>query len=257
MLLTIDIGNTNITIGAYAHDKLCFVSRLATDKERTQDQYAIELANAFTLYQVQHGAFTGAIISSVVPELTASIAKAVTNITDCEPKILGPQLQTGLEILTDTPTQVGSDLIAGAVAAAALYPLPCLVIDLGTATKISALDENGAFRGCAIAPGVMISIKALSSRTSQLPSISLDVPRRAIGKNTVDSMQAGVVFGTAAMLDGLCDKMEAELHRPVQTVVATGGLSQDIIKSCKRKILHNGELLLFGLKLIYDKTCRQ
>jgi len=254
LLLTIDIGNTNISIGAYEGESLRFVSRLATDRSRTPDQYAIELVDVFALYSVEHGAFEGAILSSVVPELTAAVTRAVSHVTGCTPLILGPDLKTGLNILTDSPAQVGADLVAGAAAAGDLYPLPCLVIDLGTATKISALNEHGAFCGCAIAPGVSISLEALSAKTSQLPSISLERPRCVIGKNTVDSMQAGVVFGTAAMLDGLCDKMEAELGRPVRSIVATGGLSSDIIKSCTRTILHNAELILYGLKLIYDKN---
>lgn len=257
MLLTVDIGNTNVTIGAYAGETLVFVARLATDLERTQDQYAIELADMLSLYKVDKSGISGAIISSVVPVLTAALTQAVRFLTGCMPLVLSAELTTGLQVCVDNPAQVGADLIAGAVAAKTLYPLPCLAIDLGTATKISALDAGGAFCGCAIAPGIQISLEALARRTSQLPRISLDVPRYAIGKNTVDSMQSGVVYGTAAMLDGLCERMEAELGMAVKSVVATGGLSAEIIKSCKRKIIHNGELLLFGLKLIYAQNVCQ
>ncbi len=258
MLLTIDIGNTNVTLGAYAKDSdvPAFVARLATDRARTQDQYAIELLDVFALNGQKPEQFTGAALSSVVPELTMQLSLAVEKLLGCKPLILGPGVKTGLNILTDNPAQVGADLVSGAVAAAALYELPCLVIDLGTATKISVIDQNGAFCGCAIAPGVSISLEALSKRTSQLPSIPLDSPNSAIGKNTLDSMQSGVVFGTASMLDGLCDRMEAELSLPVKSIVATGGLSSEIIKSCKRSITANPELLLFGLKLIYEKNCK-
>lgn len=263
MLLTIDIGNTNITAGAFvASDSsdagrrgaLHFSARLATDKYRTKDQYAIELMDIFRLYGVSPKSITGSVISSVVPELTTPIANAVLQITTRAPLILGPGTKTGLNILIDNPAQVGADLVAGAVAAIDLYPLPCLVIDLGTATKISVIDKNGAFRGCSISAGIAISLDALSSRTSQLPTISLDTPEHAIGTNTIDSMRAGTVFGTAAMLDGMCSLIEEELGEKVETIVATGGLSADIIKSCKRNMIYNGELTLHGLRSIYNRN---
>ena len=132
--------------------------------------------------------------------------------------------------------------------------MPCLVLDLGTATKISVLDKDGAFQGCTISPGVSISLEALSARTSQLPSISFKTPACVIGRNTVDSMQSGTVFGVSSMLDGMCDKIEAELGEPVRTVVATGGLSGDIVKSCRRNVLIDPNLVLAGLRLIYLKN---
>ena len=254
MLLTIDIGNTNITLGAFDSDNLVFVSRLATDKSRTDDQYALELKSILELYNANASDFNGCAISSVVPELTSTVANAVSKITGAVPLILGPGVKTGINILADDPSQAGAALVAASVAASNLYPLPCFVIDLGTATKINVIDENGSFCGCIIAPGVGISLEALSSRTSQLPSISLTTPKKAIGTNTIDCMQSGVVFGTAAMLDGLCDRMENELNRKVQSFVATGGLSREIIKSCNHKIIHDAELILKGLKIIYEKN---
>ncbi len=254
MLLTIDIGNTNITLGAYDDDNLVFVSRMATDKSRTDDQYAIELKSILELHNAKDLKFCGCAISSVVPELTFVMSKAAEKITGEMPLILGPGVKTGINILADDPSQAGADLVAASVAAANLYPLPCFVIDLGTATKINVVDENGSFCGCIIAPGVGISLEALSSKTSQLPSISLTTPKKAIGTNTVDCMQSGVVFGTAAMLDGLCDRMEKELGKKVQSFVATGGLSREIIKSCDHDIIHDAELILKGLKIIYEKN---
>lgn len=200
--------------------------------------------------------FTGAIISSVVPELTAEIISAVEKITSIKAMLLGPGLKTGMNILTDNPAQVGADLIAGAVAAASHYRLPCLVVDLGTATKISVIDENGSFCGCTISAGVAISLDALKNSTSQLPNISLSPPPRVIGKNTIDSMQSGTVFGTAAMIDGLCEKIENELGEKSRTIVATGGLGRDITNSCKHSIIYNGELVLEGLRLIYSKNTK-
>ena len=254
MLLVIDIGNTNITLGAYNKDELAFVSRLATDKSKTPDQYAVDFQQIFALYETPLSSFSGAAISSVVPELTGTMSEAIQKITGCKPMVLGPGIKTGMNILIDNPAQLGADLLAGCVGAAALYPLPCLVIDLGTASKISVIDKNGAFCGCTISPGIGISLDALSARTSQLPSISLKTPARAIGKNTVDSMQSGTVFGYAAMLDGLCEKLEEELGDKVMTTVATGGLAKDLVKSCKREITYNGHLILYGLKVLYEKN---
>lgn len=254
MFLAIDIGNTNITMGAYDGDKLVFVSRLATDRLKTPDQYAIEFKQIFALHNAPSQGFSGAALSSVVPELSSTMCEAIEKITGHRPMVLGPGIKTGMNILIDNPAQLGADLLAGCIGAANLYPLPCLVIDLGTASKISVIDKNGAFRGCTIAPGIGISLDALSQRTSQLPSISLKTPDHAIGTNTLDSMQSGTVFGFAAMIDGLCEKLETELNQGKMSSVATGGLAKDLIKSCKRKIAFNGELVLYGLKVLYDKN---
>ncbi len=254
MLLVIDIGNTNISLGVYNKDELVFVSRLATDKSKTPDQYAVDLKQIFALYEAQLSSFSGAAISSVVPELTGNVSEAIEKLTGCKPMVLGPGIKTGMNILIDNPAQLGADLLAGCIGASALYPLPCLVIDLGTASKISVIDKNGAFCGCTISPGIGISLDALSARTSQLPSISLKTPAKAIGKNTIDSMQSGTVFGYAAMLDGLCEKLEDELGDKVMTTVATGGLAKDLVKSCKREIIYNRELILYGLKVLYEKN---
>ena len=254
MLLAIDIGNTNITMGVYNKDELVFVTHIATDRSRTPDQYAVEFKQIFALYDMPQNSFEGAAISSVVPELSATMSKAVEKITDKKPMILGPGIKTGMNILIDNPAQLGADLLAGGVGAAALYPLPCLVIDLGTASKISVIDKNDSFCGCTISPGIGISLDALSARTSQLPNISLKTPARAIGKNTIDSMQSGTVFGYAAMIDGLCEKLEEELGEEVKTTVATGGLARDLVKSCKRDIVYNGELVLYGLKVLFEKN---
>lgn len=255
MLLTVDIGNTNITMGIYKENELLFVTRLATTRDKTSDQYAVEFKNIFSLYGV-NSTFSGAVLSSVVPELSSTVSRAILKLTGKKPLCLGPGVKTGMNILIDNPAQVGGDLVAGAVGAVDLYPMPCLVIDLGTATKICLIDENGAFRGCTIAPGVRISLEALSSRTSQLPAISLSEPPHVVGTNTVDSMQSGIVFGTAAMIDGMCDKIEEEYGKPMASVVATGGLSGVVIDSCRRPMVQNSELILHGLKVIYEKNCK-
>lgn len=254
MLLVVDVGNTNINIGAYSGDELVFVSRISTDRSKTRDQYAVELKSIFALYNADLLSFSGSIVGSVVPELTYELCEAISVLTHTEPVTLSPGIRTGLNIKTDNPAEVGADLVAGAVGALTQYEMPCLVLDLGTATKISVLDKNGAFLGCTIAPGVSISLDALSSRTSQLPSIRFKAPTCVIGKNTVDSMQSGTVFGVASMLDGMCDRIEEELSENISTVVATGGLSGDIVKCCKREVITNRNLILEGLKAIYYKN---
>ncbi len=254
MLLTIDMGNTNITLGVFDGDDILFTSRLATMRDRTKDQYAIELLNMFALYSVNVKEIDGAIISSVVPELTDAIKNAIKLVTDCDAIVLGPGVKTGLNIVTDNHTQVGADLVACSVGAISRYPLPCFIIDLGTATKILLIDEKGTFCGCTISAGVKISLDALANQTSQLPAISLKAPSKAIGTNTHDCILSGTVLGTAAMLDGLTDRMEKEFGKKIVSTIATGGLSEEIVKNCYRKITHDPNLIFIGLKTIYEKN---
>lgn len=254
MILAVDIGNTNITIGSYDNEGLIFVSRIATDRRRTEDQYAVEIHQIFHLNSTTAEGFTGAIISSVVPELTNSIKNAISKITKHTPFVVGPGLKNGLKIEVDNPGQLGADLAAAAVGAISKYPLPCLVMDLGTATKISVIDAGGVFRGVTISAGVAISLEALAMRTSQLPSISLEAPQNVIGTNTIECMQSGTVLGTACMLDGLCGRIEEELGQKAAAIVATGGYSKEISSHCRREVIYDPNLLLDGLKVIYDKN---
>lgn len=254
MILTADIGNTNITLGAFKNDKILWIARLATERQRTSDQYATELSAIMNM-KSDSASFSGAIISSVVPELTDVFKNAVKAITGCEPLIVAAGLKNGLKIATDNPKELGADLVAGAVGALNQYPLPCLVMDLGTATKISVIDGDGTFLGCTIAPGVGISLDALSQRTSQLPAIALSAPSHAIGTNTVDCIKSGTVLGNAAMLDGMASRLEKELNKPIKTVVATGGLAKEIVNCCERDIIYNKDLVLEGLWFIYKKNC--
>lgn len=254
MIIAVDIGNTNITFGCYRNDTLLFVSRIATDRSRTEDQYAVELKDIFNLNGTDASGFDGAIISSVVPELNNIIKTAIYKITNHKPMNVCENIDSGLNIEIDNPSQLGADLIAGAVAAINKYDLPCLVVDLGTATKISVIDKKGIFKGCTIAAGVGLSLNALSTKTSQLPAISLDAPSKVIGTNTIASMKAGTVLGTASMIDGLCDRIEIELNESLKTVVATGGHATDISPHCLRNIIYDSCLILDGLKCIYDKN---
>ena len=253
MLLTIDIGNTNVTLGAYDAGILSFTARMATDSAKTADQYAVDIKNILALYGLYPEAIEDCIISSVVPAVGHSISGAVAKLCDIVPLMLGPGVKTGLNIKIDNPAQLGADLVAGAVGAIDEYTMPCVVIDMGTASTISVLDRSGAFLGGAIAAGVRLTLKALAENTAQLPSISIEAPSAVIGSNTVECMQSGLVYGTAAMLVGLLDKIEQELGE-TPTVVATGGMSKEIIALCRRNIIYNENLLLDGLRVIYEKN---
>lgn len=253
MLLTIDIGNTNMNIGLFDGETLTMSSRLATERQKTDDQFAVEFLNIFQIYNVDFNKISGAIISSVVPEITVHVKNAVKKLIGTNVIVLSPGVKTGLNILIDNPAQLGADLAAGAVGAVAEYPLPAFVIDLGTATKIYAIDKNKSFRGVMIAPGVAISLKALSDTSSLLPTISLEPPKKACGTNTVESMQSGIVLGTASMIDGLLEKFSEELGEP-KTIIATGGLSSFITPVCSHEIKYDGDLVLKGLKVIFEKN---
>lgn len=253
MLLAIDIGNTNLVIGCFRDDKILFKARIATDRTRTSDQYGVEIKNMLEAYGVDRSDIKDCIISSVVPPVFNSVRTGVVKIIGKQPMVVGPGLKTGLNIHVDVPSQVGSDRIVIAVAALAEYKAPLLLLDLGTATTIEAVEPENVYMGGVIIPGVRVSLDALTSRAAQLPGISLDQPKQVIGKNTVDCMRSGMMYGTAAMIDGLIERMEEELgHRC--TLIATGGLAQFITPLCKREIILEKDLLLKGLNIIYKKN---
>lgn len=253
MLLTVDIGNTNITLGTYNNRILGFTARLSTDTKKTDDEYAIEIKQLLSLYNMSPDDIEDCIIASVVPSVGKSISHAVAKLCQIVPLIVGPGIKTGLNIKIDNPAQLGADLVVGAVGAIDTYKMPCVIIDMGTATTLSVLDKDGAFLGGVIAAGVRLTLKALAENTALLPSIPIEAPKSVIGSNTVESMQSGLVLGTSAMLDGLLDRIEEKLGE-APTVVATGGLSKDIIAHCKHSIIYNENLLLEGLCAIYEKN---
>ncbi|MBE6756919.1 MAG: type III pantothenate kinase [Ruminococcaceae bacterium] len=253
MLLVLDMGNTNITVGVFDGDRLVVESRLATDYRKMEDEYAMDLMDILRLYHLHREDIDGAIFSSVVPSLDRALRNAVRKVTEIEPLQVGPGVKSGMDIRIDNPRQLGADLLVGAVAALAKYGAPCLLWDLGTATKVSVIDKNGAFRGGAIMPGVRTSLDSLSNATALLPTVSIDVPASVIGTNTVDCMASGTVFGTACTIDGMSDRIEAELGYPVN-VVATGGLAGEIVAQCRREIPYDSSLLLDGLRLIWLKN---
>ena len=253
MLLAIDIGNTNLVIGCVHDDKILFKARIATDRTRTSDPYGVEIKSMLEAYGVKRSDIEDCIISSVVPPVFNSVRTGVIKIIGKQPMVVGPGLKTGLNIHVDVPSQVGSDRIVIAVAALAEYKAPLLLMDLGTATTIEAVEPDNVYMGGVIIPGVRVSLDALTSRAAQLPGISLDQPKQVIGKNTVDCMRSGMMYGTAAMIDGLVERMEEELgHRC--TLIATGGLAQFITPLCRREIILEKDLLLKGLNIIYKKN---
>ena len=253
MLLAIDIGNTNVTLGVYRNDSFILTARLATEQGRTSDQYAIDIKDVLSLHGEDYRSIEGCIISSVVPAVSDAVARGITALCGITPMVLGPGLKTGLNIKIDNPAQLGADLAAGAVGAIAKYETPCIVIDMGTATTVSVLGKNGEMLGGAIAAGVRLTLKALFENTAQLPAVAIEAPSSVIGTNTVDCMKSGLVFGAASMIDGLIERMEKEQGK-MKTVVATGGMSREIIRHCKYDIIYDENLLLDGLMTIYKKN---
>ena len=255
MLLAIDIGNTNIVIGCIKDDEILFKARIATDRTRTSDQYGVEIKNMLEAFGVKREDISDCIISSVVPPVFNSVRTGVVKVIGKQPMVVGPGLKTGLNIHVDVPSQVGSDRIVIAVAALAEYEAPLILMDLGTATTIEVVEPGNTYIGGVIFPGVKISLEALTSRAAQLPGISLDKPKKVIGKNTVDCMRSGMMYGTAAMIDGVIDRITEELGHS-STIIATGGMAQFITPLCKHEIILEKDLLLKGLNIIYKKNRR-
>ena len=253
MILAIDIGNTNIVIGCIDKSRTFFIERLSTVRTKTELEYAVDIKNVLDIYRIDSSKMEGGIISSVVPQVTNVAKRAVEKIIKKEVFVLGPGLKTGLNIKMDQPAQLGADLVADAVAGVAEYTVPLIIVDMGTATTVSVVDSNKTYIGGMILPGVGISLDALTQRASQLSGISIDAPKRVIGKNTIDCMKSGILYSNAGAIDGIIDRMEEELGQRA-TVVATGGLAKKIIPFCKKKIILDEDLLLKGLQIIYDKN---
>jgi len=257
MLLAIDIGNSNVVIGCLDKEgKAQCLLRMVTDLKKTEDEYAAGIQTLLTHNGVDCAGFEGAIICSVVPPLTEIFHIAVERITGKNAIVVGPGVKTGLQVLIDEPASLGSDLVAAAVAAMHSYPLPVIVIDMGTATTMTVVDEGNKFLGGAIIPGVALSMNALSSGTSLLHKVPIEAPKKCISGSTTSCMQSGAVYGNAALLDGMIDRFEAELGKKA-SLVATGGIASRIIPHCKRDIVYDEELLLKGLAIIYKKNTKR
>lgn len=256
MTLAVDIGNTNIVIGGFVQNEFQFIERISTNRQATTLEFSVSIRTILQLHAVDASAIDGAILSSVVPSLTTVLSHAVQKTVQVTPLVVSPGIKTGLSICVDHPEQVGSDRVVDAVAAAAAYPLPVLVIDMGTATTCSVIDAQHRFLGGIIMAGMQTSLDALVTRTSQLPKISFDPPKQMIGTNTIDCIKSGLLYGTASCLDGIITRTEEALGTPVTTVI-TGGLAHLVLPYCKQTLHYDPDLLLNGLILLYQANRKQ
>ena len=255
MILTIDIGNSNIVLGGVEGDEIRFEARLRTDATKTSDEYCIDLKMILEVYGVEKQDIEGSIIASVVPQVLNSMQTAVKKLTGKTALVVGPGLKTGLNIQIENPAQTGADLVVGCVAALREHKAPMIIVDMGTATTMIVLDKNSAMVGGCIMPGVKISMDALTDRTALLPGLQLDQPKKAIGRNTIDCMRSGIMMGNAAMIDGMVERMEAELGCKC-TVIATGGIAKFVVPMCKTPVIYDKDLLVKGLTALYNDNKR-
>lgn len=255
MILTIDIGNSNVVIGGVEGDQIVFEARLRTESTKTSDQYCVDLKILLDVYDVDQSKIEGCIIASVVPQVLNSFQTAIKKLTGKQCLVVGPGLKTGLNILLENPSQTGADLVVGCVAALREHKPPMIVVDMGTATTMVVLDKNGAMVGGCICPGVKIAADALTERAALLPGLQLDQPKKAIGRNTIDCMRSGIMMGAACMLDGMIERMEQELGYST-SVVITGGIAKFIAPMCKKSMMYDKDLLIKGLAALYRENKR-
>lgn len=255
MLLAVDIGNSTTSVGVFDQNKtLLFHASINTDSRKTWDQISIDLMNLFALYHFDPDSITGAILCSVVPPMNFMMEKALTRLLGRPPMVVGPGVKTGLNIRLTVQSEMGADIVADAVAALEKFQPPIITIDMGTATTIGVISEWRTYEGGLLLPGVNVSLEALSRRTAQLPAISLQYPKALIGKTTEECMRAGIVYGTAGMLDGIIDRIRGEFPGQEVSVVATGGNAPVIVKYTRNHIVYDKYLLMEGLWTIYQKN---
>ncbi|QVK17225.1 type III pantothenate kinase [Mycoplasmatota bacterium] len=247
MLLLFDVGNSNISFAVYEEHTLKDRWRIKTDTNKTADEYSIILNNLISKYPIH-----GVVIASVVPIITNLLNTFSTKYLTINPLIIGPGVKTGLDIRLNNPKEIGSDLVASAVGAMIKYPQPCIIFDMGTATTITLLDHN-TFHGGAVLPGIETSLFGLVKKTALLPHIDIKAPKRVIEKETVTSMQSGIVYGNASAIDGMIDRIEKEYNKKC-FAVATGGLAKHIIPHCLHQIKIDRYLIYDGLIEIYNKN---
>ncbi len=253
MLLAIDIGNSNISIGCIREEEICFEVRIATDRARTSDQYGVEIKSMLEANDVRKEDIRDCIISSVVPPVLTAVLTGVYKMIGIRPMVVEHTMNTGLELCLDMPSQVGADRIVVAVAALERYEAPLIIIDMGTATTMEVVEPGARYMGGVIIPGIRVSLDALTGRTAQLPAISLGRPGKVVASNTADCMRSGIMYGNACMLDGMIDLMREELGHE-STVIATGGLAPFITPLCRHEIHMEPELLLRGLNILYKRN---
>ncbi|MCM1544065.1 MAG: type III pantothenate kinase [Ruminococcus sp.] len=251
MILAVDIGNTSVSLGVFDGERLVFKSKLSADRLKTSDEYAILLSDVFEKNKVDSSAFDGAILLSVVPSLTHTVSSALKAF-GVTPMIVGAGIKTGLNIRTEIPSSVGADIVAATVASMQVEKAPMIVLDFGTATTLTAINAKGELCGCIIAPGVKTAFDAMTKSCSLLTDVPLLTPKTLLGKNTADSMNSGVVWGNALMIDGFIKKIRSEYEIDESAaVIATGGLAQLIVPLCETKIRCEPNLTLNGLYHLY------
>lgn len=254
MILALDTGNTHTVIGLINEkNEVTTTFQMSTNVNMTAWEYAVAMKQIMEMAGVEADSFDGAIISSVVPPVTVVLAKAVKLVTGHDPLVVGAGVKTGLNIRLDDPGEIAGDLVAAAVAAKEYYPLPCIIVDMGTATTVMVVDADGSFLGGSILPGAGISLKALTSGTALLPEIDFIPPKKVIGSNTIDAMRGGLIYGHAGAVDGIIDRFHEELGT-IGSIVATGGVGRLIAPYCRNEMIIDNRLLLKGLGLIYNKT---
>lgn len=254
MLLTIDIGNSNIVFSLSGSERK--LHRLETMPDRSAEEYLPRVAELFSREKVDLSVVDGAVLCSVVPELVPVMSRVTRELTGLTPYVISPASESGLTLAIAEADTLGADILTADAAAAAEYPLPAIIYDMGTATTVTVVDKDRRYIGGAILPGVRLGINALFSGTAQLPSVPVQAPPRAICGTALESIQSGAVFGAAAMMDGLADRFEAELGEKC-TLIATGGLAGCIVPHCRREFIYDESLLLRGMELIYRMNCEK
>ena len=256
MLLATDIGNTNIVFGGIEGDSIRFHGRIATDRGKSSDQYAMTILKLLAVYGIEPEEIEDCIISSVVPPVLNSVRTGIAKLFGIRPMVVSAGLKTGLNIQVDNPAQVGSDRIVAAVGALVDHEAPMILIDMGTATTLEVVGRNNTYLGGCIIPGVRTALDGMVSHCAQLPGISLEQPEKVIGTNTVDCLRSGVLCGAAAMLDGMIGRIEEELGEKTE-VLATGGIAPLVVPLCRREIILEDDLILKGLQVIYRRNARK
>jgi type III pantothenate kinase len=255
VLLTADVGNTEIVLGVFDGADLVHTWRSSTQPERTSDELALLLAGFLEHRDLDlRKDITGLCIASVVPDVTGQFREMAAAYLSHEPVIVGPGMKTGVSVVTDNPREVGADRVVNTLAAFTAFGGPAIVVDFGTSTNFDVVSESGEFLGGVIAPGLQISAAALVGRTARLTRVDLQPPRSPVGRSTVEAIQSGLIYGTAGEVDGIVDRIRADLEAPEATVVATGGLAPVVIPHCRTVDRYEPWLTLEGLRLVYEKN---
>lgn len=254
MLLTVDVGNTNITLGLFKGDKVFATFRITTQMARTSDEYGSQIAEMIARKGIDIKSIDDVIISSVVPKVMYSLNNGIIKYFGIKPIVVGIGTKTGIKINRTDPREVGSDRIVDAVAAYEMYGGPCIVVDFGTATTYDLIGPNGTFEAGVTSPGIKICAKALWNETAKLPEIEIKKPDSILGKDTISSMQAGIVYGYIGQTEYIIDKMKEESGLDNLKVIATGGMGRIICENTDRIDIYNNELTLQGMRIIYEKN---